>query len=54
MRLALIFMLVEMLLSGCLHFPVADEKCNLTCYGYEAITNKWCAGMWNYVKCGDS
>lgn len=40
------------LLTGCLHFPLADEKCDLTCYGLEAIENKWCLGIFNYNQCG--
>lgn len=43
---------LAMSLTGCLHFPIADEKCDLTCYGLEAIENKWCIGIFNYNKCG--
>lgn len=53
MKNVLIVMLLSALLTGCLHFPIANKTCDLTCYGIEAVENKWCLGIFNYNKCGN-
>jgi hypothetical protein len=53
MRVKLYVFLLGALNTSCLHFPIADEKCDLQCYGVEVIDDKWCVGIFNYNKCND-